>query len=104
MIWVFMIVAYVTKMVSLCVFLRRNRSLQEAIIALNEIKYLWNFWRFHRTMLLIFLNGKKWKLEAGVTNFTTVILRRATGYPGPGIIPSDARSFYTTLEFVFLSM
>jgi Fe(3+) dicitrate transport protein len=47
---------------------------------------------------------EKWKLEAGVTNFTnnSYFTRRATGYPGPGIIPSDARSFYTTLEFVFL--
>jgi Fe(3+) dicitrate transport protein len=45
----------------------------------------------------------KWKLEAGVTNFTnnSYFTRRATGYPGPGIIPSDARSFYTTLEFIF---
>jgi Fe(3+) dicitrate transport protein len=25
--------------------------------------------------------------------------RRATGYPGPGIIPSDARSFFVTLSF-----
>lgn len=46
---------------------------------------------------------KKWKLEAGITNFTnnSYFTRRATGYPGPGIIPSDARSFYTSLEFVF---
>jgi Fe(3+) dicitrate transport protein len=46
---------------------------------------------------------KKWKLEAGITNFTnnSYFTRRATGYPGPGIIPSDARTFYTTLEFVF---
>jgi Fe(3+) dicitrate transport protein len=45
----------------------------------------------------------KWKLEAGVTNFTnnSYFTRRATGYPGPGIIPSDNRTFYTTLEFVF---
>jgi Fe(3+) dicitrate transport protein len=45
-------------------------------------------------------NGK-WKLEAGVTNFTnnSYFTRRATGYPG--IIPSDTRTFYTTLEFVF---
>jgi Fe(3+) dicitrate transport protein len=42
-------------------------------------------------------------LEAGVTNFTnnSYFTRRATGYPGPGIIPSDTRTFYTTLEFVF---
>jgi Fe(3+) dicitrate transport protein len=46
---------------------------------------------------------KKWKLEAGVTNFTnnSYFTRRATGYPGPGIIPSDNRMFYTTLELVF---
>lgn len=46
---------------------------------------------------------KKWKLEAGITNFTnnSYFTRRATGYPGPGIIPSDNRTFYTTLEFVF---
>jgi Fe(3+) dicitrate transport protein len=56
-------------------------------------------------MLQIFLllQMEKWKLEAGVTNFTnnSYFTRRATGYPGPGIIPSDARSFYTTLEFFF---
>jgi Fe(3+) dicitrate transport protein len=46
---------------------------------------------------------EKLKLEAGVTNFTnnSYFTRRATGYPGPGIIPSDTRTFYTTLEFVF---
>ena len=46
---------------------------------------------------------KRWKLEAGITNFTnnSYFTRRATGYPGPGIIPSDSRTFYTTLEFIF---
>jgi Fe(3+) dicitrate transport protein len=46
---------------------------------------------------------KKFKLEAGITNFTnnSYFTRRATGYPGPGIIPSDQRTFYTTLEFIF---
>lgn len=45
----------------------------------------------------------RFKLEAGVTNFTdnTYFTRRATGYPGPGIIPSETRMFYTTLEFTF---
>jgi Fe(3+) dicitrate transport protein len=48
----------------------------------------------------------KWKyvkLEAGVNNVTNnwYFTRRATGYPGPGIIPSEPRVFYTTLEFVF---
>ena len=46
---------------------------------------------------------RKFKLEAGITNFTnnSYFTRRATGYPGPGIIPSDNRTFYATLEFVF---
>ena len=46
---------------------------------------------------------KMFKLEAGITNFTDnkYFTRRATGYPGPGIIPSETRSFYTTLEFNF---
>ncbi len=46
---------------------------------------------------------KNWKLEAGVNNFTndSYFTRRATGYPGPGIIPSDRITFYTTLEFIF---
>jgi len=46
---------------------------------------------------------KNWKLEAGINNFTNekYFTRRATGYPGPGIIPSETRSFYTTLELNF---
>jgi Fe(3+) dicitrate transport protein len=46
---------------------------------------------------------KRFKLEAGITNFTnnSYFTRRATGYPGPGIIPSDNRTFYATLEFIF---
>ena len=46
---------------------------------------------------------RKFKLEAGITNFTnnSYFTRRATGYPGPGIIPSDNRTFYATLEFIF---
>ncbi len=44
---------------------------------------------------------KKWKLEAGVNNLldNSYFSRRATGYPGPGIIPSEPRTFYTTLQF-----
>lgn len=43
----------------------------------------------------------KFKLEAGVNNLldTAYFTRRATGYPGPGIIPSAPRNFYTTLQF-----
>ena len=46
---------------------------------------------------------RNFRLEAGITNFTnnSYFTRRATGYPGPGIIPSDNRTFYATLEFIF---
>lgn len=44
----------------------------------------------------------EWKLlkwEAGINNLTDnrYFTRRAAGYPGPGIIPSDGRSFYLTV-------
>ncbi|MFP8487515.1 TonB-dependent receptor domain-containing protein [Gracilimonas sp. Q87] len=44
-----------------------------------------------------------WKnltLESGVNNLLNAwyFTRRATGYPGPGIIPSPPRTFYLTLE------
>lgn len=40
-------------------------------------------------------------LEAGTNNLTDnrYFTRRAEGYPGPGIIPADGRSFYLTLQF-----
>lgn len=43
-----------------------------------------------------------WKsllLETGVNNLTNnyYFTRRASGYPGPGIIPADGRNFYLTL-------
>ena len=43
---------------------------------------------------------RKFKLEAGVNNIMDnfYFTRRATGYPGPGIIPSANRNFYTTLQ------
>jgi len=41
----------------------------------------------------------KWKLETGMNNLLNrqYFTRRATGYPGPGIIPSDGRSGYLTV-------
>jgi Fe(3+) dicitrate transport protein len=44
---------------------------------------------------------KKIRLETGVNNLLneSYFTRRATGYPGPGIIPSDPRSFYFALQF-----
>lgn len=44
-------------------------------------------------------NYKMFRLEAGCNNLTNnyYFTRRAAGYPGPGIIPADGRSFYVTL-------
>ncbi|WP_316831186.1 TonB-dependent receptor [Pedobacter aquatilis] len=43
---------------------------------------------------------KRYRLEASVNNLANAyyFTRRATGYPGPGIIPSDNRTFYLTLQ------
>lgn len=46
----------------------------------------------------------KWlTVEAGVNNLLDhrYFTRRASGYPGPGILPADARSFYVTLQAKF---
>lgn len=42
-------------------------------------------------------------LELGVNNFTnqSYFTRRASGYPGPGILPSDGISGYLTVQYVF---
>ena len=47
---------------------------------------------------------KKWvQAEAGINNLldANYYTRRATAYPGPGILPSDGRSFYLTLQYKF---
>lgn len=46
---------------------------------------------------------QKFRIEASVNNFTDQMYftRRATGYPGPGIIPSDGRSYFVTLQVKF---
>lgn len=43
---------------------------------------------------------KKLKFEFGINNMldNKYFTRRATGYPGPGIIPSPNRNIYTTIE------
>lgn len=43
---------------------------------------------------------KMFNLSAGINNFTNEIYftRRADGYPGPGILPSDPRNFYVSLQ------
>lgn len=46
---------------------------------------------------------KSIKLETGINNLTDnkYFTRRATGYPGPGIIPSAPRTYYATLQLQF---
>ncbi|WP_370088842.1 TonB-dependent receptor domain-containing protein [Ekhidna sp.] len=43
---------------------------------------------------------KRFKIETGVNNLLDekYFTRRATGYPGPGIIPSEPRNYYLTLQ------
>jgi len=43
---------------------------------------------------------KKFGVETSVNNLLDKMYytRRATGYPGPGILPSDGRSFFVTLK------
>ncbi len=43
---------------------------------------------------------KRFRIEGNVNNLMNqyYFTRRATGYPGPGIIPSDNRTFYLTLQ------
>ena len=42
----------------------------------------------------------KYKIESGINNVLnqSYFTRRATGYPGPGIIPSPPKNYYLTLE------
>ena len=46
---------------------------------------------------------KIFRIEAGVNNLLdkAYFTRRATGYPGPGIIPSPPRNFFVTLQLKF---
>ena len=43
---------------------------------------------------------KNWRIETGSNNLLdrSYFTRRATGYPGPGIIPSEPRTYYLTLQ------
>ncbi len=46
-------------------------------------------------------NFKKIGIKTGINNLFdhSYFTRRATGYPGPGIIPSEGRNFYITVSF-----
>lgn len=45
----------------------------------------------------------RWEVNGGINNLLdeAYFTRRATGYPGPGIIPSTGRSFYLGVQFRF---
>jgi Fe(3+) dicitrate transport protein len=46
---------------------------------------------------------QNFKIESGINNVlnSAYFTRRATGYPGPGIIPSPPRNSYITIEWKF---
>ena len=56
----------------------------------QDLSASWNFWKQH-------------SVKAGVNNLTDAryFTRRAGGYPGPGIMPADGRTFYLTAALKF---
>ena len=54
---------------------------------------------YHFMDLSMDYRWRKWLIEAGSNNVTnqSFFTRRAAGYPGPGILPSDGRSFYLSV-------
>lgn len=56
----------------------------------QDLSASWNFWKQH-------------SIKAGVNNLTDAryFTRRAGGYPGPGIMPADGRTFYLTAALKF---
>jgi Fe(3+) dicitrate transport protein len=56
----------------------------------QDLSASWNVWKQH-------------SLKAGVNNLAneSYFTRRAGGYPGPGIMPADGRTFYATLALKF---
>ncbi|MFT4018740.1 MAG: TonB-dependent receptor [Agriterribacter sp.] len=56
---------------------------------------------FHVMDISIKYNWRVFTIFGGVNNLTNehYFTRRADGYPGPGILPSDKRNLYVTLQF-----
>ncbi|MFN5336134.1 MAG: TonB-dependent receptor domain-containing protein [Bacteroidota bacterium] len=56
----------------------------------QDLSASWNFWKQH-------------SIKAGVNNLSDAryFTRRAGGYPGPGILPADGRTFYLTAALKF---
>jgi len=57
--------------------------------------------RYHISDLTMTYNYSYFTVNAGINNLLDrdYFTRRATGYPGPGIIPSDGRSYFASLTF-----
>ncbi|MCQ0110138.1 Fe(3+) dicitrate transport protein [Zhouia amylolytica] len=58
---------------------------------------------YHVMDLALSYSFSRFRIETGINNLTdnNYFTRRATGYPGPGIIPSAPRTYYATLQFKF---
>lgn len=58
---------------------------------------------YHIADFSLSYNWKQFSIKGGINNVfdRAYFTRRATGYPGPGIIPSDGRSFYLTLAYSY---
>lgn len=84
-------ISYVAEHFSDATNARRTPSAIEGIIPAYYVMDLSTKYEFDR-----------YRIEAGVNNLTDhhYFTRRATGYPGPGIIPSAGRSLYLTLGLV----
>jgi len=56
---------------------------------------------YHTIDATISYTLKKWKFSFSANNLTNQMYftRRTTGFPGPGIIPSEGRAVYGTLQF-----
>jgi Fe(3+) dicitrate transport protein len=66
--------------------------------AVNGVIPAYSVWDVSARYVFTFLQ-RWWELETGINNLfdARYFTRRADGYPGPGIIPSDGRSWYCTL-------
>lgn len=58
---------------------------------------------YHVMDLSLSYSFSRFRIETGVNNLTdnSYFTRRATGYPGPGIIASAPRTYYATFQFKF---
>ncbi|TYP98788.1 Fe(3+) dicitrate transport protein [Tenacibaculum adriaticum] len=76
-------------------FTDASNSVNPSLSGVNGLIYAYDVLDFSASY-----KYKYFKLETGVNNMLDnhYFTRRATGYPGPGIIPSAPRNWYVTLE------